>query len=442
MIQVTQKIGFKTIGCKVNQYETGALRQLFIRNGYKTVGLDEIADIYLINTCAVTREAERKSKQMIRKAARLNPMSIIIATGCAVQSNLIDIKECNNVSLIAGNYYKENIFNIIKKLSPVEEKPQIFISSADKIINYIENKCFSSSNRIRRLVKIQDGCNQFCSYCIIPYLRGRARSRSVEQVLSEIEDLDGKGYKEVVLLGINLGSYGSDLNNSKINLVNLISEIVRVSNIDRIRLSSIELPYVDKELIDAFHCYPELCHHLHIPLQSGDNRILSLMNRKYTSEQYNRTVDSLKEQMPDIALTTDIIVGFPGEDETAFQNTLNMVRKIGFSKVHVFPYSERRFNLASFLSDTVEEKVIKERSKQLIDLSKQLTREYIEKNLGKERDVLIESLGKENELSFASGLTDNYVKVFLYNTSYEKGQVVKIKIVQTNGSYAVGEPAS
>lgn len=440
---MAHKIGFKTIGCKVNQYETGALRQLFINNGYNAVRFDENADIYIINTCAVTKEAERKSKQMIRKASRLNPEAFIIVTGCAVQSNFRDIKECSNVSLIVGNYYKEDIFNIIRKISKVEKEPQFFTSSADKITNYIESKCFSSSNRIRRPVKIQDGCNQFCSYCIIPYLRGRARSRSAEQILSEIKDLGEKGYKEIVLLGINLGSYGSDLNinNSKINLANLIAKIVQVSTIERIRLSSIELPYVDKELINTFRYYPKLCHHLHIPLQSGDNRVLSLMNRRYTSEQYNQTIASLKRQIPDIALTTDIIVGFPGEDETAFQNTIDMVRKIGFSKVHVFPYSERMLSLASFLPDKVEAKVIKDRSKRLIDLSKQLTREYLEKNLGEERDVLIESKGQENELCFASGLTDNYIKVFLYNTSYEKGQIVKTKIVQTSDNYAVGKPA-
>ena len=441
MILVTQKVAFKTIGCKVNQYETGALRQLFIRNGFKTVGIDEIADIYIINTCAVTREAERKSKQMIRKAARMNPDAIIVATGCAVQSDLKDIKECNNISLIVGNYYKEDIFNIIIDKTPLERVPQLFTSSADKITHYVENKCFSSSNRIRRFVKIQDGCNQFCSYCIIPYLRGRARSRSVEQILSEIEDLEEREYKEVVLLGINLGSYGSDFENSNINLLNLIDKIVRISNIERIRLSSIELPYVDKDLIKAFGYYPKLCHHLHIPLQSGDDRILSLMNRKYGSEQYIRTVGLLKEQMPDIALTTDVIAGFPGEDETAFQNTMDMVRKTGFSKVHVFPYSERRFNLASFLQNKVEEKVIKERSKKLIDLSKQLTREYIGKNLGKERDVLIESVGQVNKMHFASGLTDNYIRVFLDNTSYKKGEMVKVKIVQNNDSYAVGKAA-
>ncbi len=442
---MAQKVSFKTIGCKVNQYETGALRQSFFRNGYDIVEPDENADICIINTCAVTREAERKSKQMIRKAARSNPEATIIATGCAVQSNLPDIKECNNISLIVGNYYKENIFDIIKKTSFVKDKPQVFTSSADKITNYIENKYHSSSNRIRRLVKIQDGCNQFCSYCIIPYLRGRARSRSAEQILSEIKDLSDKSYKEIVLLGINLGSYGSDLNNCKINLADLIGKIDSVSNIERIRLSSIELPYIDKSLLNSFHYFPKLCHHLHVPLQSGDNRILSLMNRKYTSEQYNRTVDSLKEIIPDIALTTDIIVGFPGEDETAFQNTLNMVKKIGFSRVHVFPYSERKLNLASFLSDVVEERVIKERSRQMIELSKQLTAEYISKNLGEEKDVLIEAKVQEkNEsFSFVYGLTDNYLKVYLSNkSSYEKGQIVKAKIIHVSDSYAVGETIS
>ena len=438
---MAQRIGFKTIGCKVNQYETGALRQLFIRNSYDVVRFDENADIYIINTCAVTREAERKSKQMIRRASRLNPKATIIVTGCAVQSNLADIKEINNISLIVGNYYKENILNIIKNRPLTEKQPQIFTSPADKITNYIENECHSSSKRIRRFVKIQDGCNQFCSYCIIPYLRGRARSRSVEKVLSEIWDLGGKGYKEVVLLGINLGSYGSDFNNSKANLSDLISQIVNsVSSIERIRLSSIELPHINKDLINAFHYYPKLCHHLHIPLQSGDNRILSLMNRRYTSEQYHKTIESIKERIPDIAFTTDIIVGFPGEDETAFQNTLNMVEKIGFSKVHIFPYSERRFSLASFLPDVVEEKVIKERSRRLIDLSRRLNVDYMRKNLGEEVNVLIEFQGQEKNENFTCGLTDNYIKVFLNNTFYEKGRIIKAKIIQINDGYAMANP--
>jgi threonylcarbamoyladenosine tRNA methylthiotransferase MtaB len=437
---VTYKVVFKTIGCKVNQYETGTLRQSFIRNGYQVVEFRDNADIYIINTCSVTGEAERKSKQIIRRAIRLNPRATIIVTGCAVQSNLSEIKKCKNISLIVGNNYKEEIFNIISQIQLAEEKQLIYISSPEKIISYTESKYDSSSNRIRGLVKIQDGCNQFCSYCIVPYLRGRARSRPINQIISEIKNLSKKGYKEVVLLGINLGSYGSDLNNTKINLINLISEIESIANIERIRLSSIELPYINKGLIDAFYYYPKLCHHLHIPLQSGDNRILSLMHRKYTSEQFSNTIDSIKKQIPDVAITTDVIVGFPGEDEEAFQNTISLVKKIGFSKVHVFPYSARRLNLSSFLPDKINEKVIKNRSRQLINLSKQITGDYIRKSLGKEKNVLIEFRGQVEKESFVYGLTDNYIKVYIYDENVEKGCLIKAKIIQVNDSYAVGKP--
>ena len=432
-------MSFKTLGCKVNQYETGTLRQSFIKNSYEIVEFDKKAEIYIINTCAVTGEAERKSKQMIRKAARLNPRATIVVTGCAVQSNLPEIKGYKNVSLIVGNKDKENIFDIINQIPLAEEGPHIFNSPPEEINDYIESKCISSSSRIRKMIKIQDGCNQFCSYCIIPYLRGRARSRPVKQILSEIDYLAHRNCKEVILLGINLGSYGSDLKSNRTNLADIIRKINSISNIERIRLSSIELPYIDESLIKAFQYFPKLCHHLHIPLQSGDNRMLSLMNRKYTSEQYSETINLLKREIPDIAITTDIIAGFPGEDDEAFQNTLNLVKKMGISKMHIFPYSRRRFNLASFLPDKVDEKVTKNRSEQLINLSNELRRNYIFQNLGKEKHILIEFLGKEKNGSFAYGLTDNYIRVYLNGANYEKGQMVKVRIIKANDSYAVGE---
>jgi len=436
---VAQKVSFKTLGCKVNQYETGILRQSFIKNSYEIVEFDKKAEIYIINTCAVTGEAERKSKQMIRKAARLNPRATIVVTGCAVQSNLPEIKGYKNVSLIVGNRDKENIFDIINQIPLAEEGPHIFSSPPEEINDYIESKCISRSSRIRKMIKIQDGCNQFCSYCIIPYLRGRARSRPVKQILSEIDYLAHRNCKEVILLGINLGSYGSDLKSNRTNLADIIRKINSISNIERIRLSSIELPYIDESLIKAFQYFPKLCHHLHIPLQSGDNRILSLMNRKYTSEQYSETINLLKREIPDIAITTDIIAGFPGEDDEAFQNTLNLVKKMGISKMHIFPYSRRGFNLASFLPDKVDEKVTKNRSEQLINLSNELRRNYIFQNLGKEKHILIEFLGKEKNGSFAYGLTDNYIRVYLNGANYEKGQMVKVRIIKANDSYAVGE---
>lgn len=437
---MSQKIAFKTIGCKVNQYETGAIVQSFVENGYDIDETGNNSDIFVINTCAVTKEAARKSKQMIRKAIRLNPAATVIVTGCAVQSDLEEIEKCKDISLIVGNYFKENIFKIVEQSKSVKNKPVIFVNSAEYIDSYSDANYFSSSTLNRKLIKIQDGCNQFCSYCIIPYLRGRARSRSTNQILNEICHLAEKGTKEIVLLGINLGSYGTDFDNGKTNLAQLIKKIDNISGIERIRLSSIELPYIKKELIETFLSCSKLCHHLHIPLQSGDRRILSLMNRTYSPEQFKETITFTKKMIPDIAITTDIIVGFPGEDEPAFQNTLNMIKEVGFSRLHVFPYSERTSTLASYLPGKTEEAELKKRSNQLLKISAQLTRDYINKNIGCEKDVLIEYLGKHEGENFAYGLTDNYIKVFIYKDKMTKGQLKRVKIIETMGSYAIGNP--
>jgi len=435
-----KKVAFKTLGCKVNQYETGALRQSFHKNGYQIVEFREKADLYIINTCAVTAEAERKSKQMIRKAARLSPQAIIIVTGCAVDSNLTDIGYCESLSFIVGNYHKGDIYNIVGKTPLNKEQPAVYIASPEKITEYRESKCNSATSRIRGLVKVQDGCNQFCSYCIIPYLRGRARSRHIERVLAEINTLADKDFKEVVLLGINLGSYGSDFTDKKMDLVSLLGKIESSGNIARVRLSSIELPYINEELIKVFSCSPKLCHHLHIPLQSGDDKILSLMNRKYSTKQYLKTIDLIKERVPDIAITTDVIVGFPGEDKLAFNNTINFVKKCGFSKIHVFPYSERKINLASFLPAKNDNDLIKSRCKTIVNLSKELHRSFIKGNIGKEKNILIESIRSEENRSIACGLTDNYIKTCLRNVKTGKGQIIKTRLTEGEEDYAIGKP--
>lgn len=432
------KVAFKTIGCKVNQYETAIIRASFLQNGYQVAGFQEDADIYIINTCAVTREAQRKSMQMIRKAIRSHPLATNVVTGCLVHSDLLNIQECKDISFIVGNSDKENIFTIINQAKLTRKVPLILVNPPEKIINYKETKYYSTSNRMRGFVKVQDGCNQFCSYCLIPYLRGRARSRSVNNILSEIRDLAQRGYKEVVLLGINLGSYGNDLAESNVNLENLIYQIEHIPHIERIRLSSIELPFVTEGIKGILYSSPKICHHLHIPLQSGDDRILSLMHRKYTSQQYKKIVSSLKDCIPDLAITTDVIVGFPGEDEKAFQKTIDLIQEIGFSKVHVFPFSERKFNLALFLPNKIEKEKIKQRSRTVNNLSLILTREFIQKNLGKEKYVLIEQEGENENGKYVFGLTDNYMKVFIYGESVKKGKIIKVKIVQANDDYAVG----
>ncbi len=433
------KVAFKTIGCKVNQYETGSLKQDFISNGYQVVDYNEKADIYIINTCAVTREAERKSRQMIRRAARLNPTATIIVTGCSVQSDLESIRQCTKNKYIISNYYKESIFSILHDTLSASRKRFIYFKPACQISSYPDMVNHYTGYRIRGLVKIQEGCNQFCSYCVIPYLRGRARSRSSKKILSEIKALAGHGYQEVVLLGINLGSYGSDLLHEKTGLGTLIREIECVPGIRRIRLSSIELPWIHAALIDTFKLSKKLCHHLHIPLQSGDNRILSLMRRKYSSNQFEKVVKQILEVIPGMAITTDVITGFPGEDDLSFERTCQLVKKIAFSKVHVFPYSDRPFNLASLLPDKLEPDIIKERSQKLISLAKQLREEYFTSNIGQEKSILIEYQAKRNNKNIVCGLTDNYIKVCLENVPAQKGQMIRVRLKRTRDSYMEGE---
>lgn len=436
---MTQKIAFKTVGCKVNQYETGSLRKAFASNGYRITDFNGKADIYIINTCAVTAEAERKSKQMIRKAARQNPSAIIIVTGCGVESNLQSIKECTDANLIISNYYKDNLFDLFEDYTSSSENRIIYFQSAGGIKKYTEGVFHSNTHRIRGFVKIQDGCNQFCNYCVIPYLRGRSRSRSSKEIISEINNLTAMGHKEIVLLGINLGSYGDDLVEQKMDLSTLIRKIEKIPVIKRIRLSSIELPWINNALIETCKNSLKICHHLHIPLQSGDDKILSLMGRKYSTEQFRQIVHTIRNEMPDIAITTDVIVGFPGEDETSFNRSYRFIEDMAFAKVHVFPYSERSLTLASFFPNKVYSNMIKSRSQKLIHLSKQLRQDFFLNNLGKEKDLLVEYQKQRDSQYDVYGLTDNYIQVRIPNSSLKKGQLAKIRLKRLQGTLIEGE---
>lgn len=426
-------VAFKTIGCKVNQYETVNLKQIFLKNGYQIRKFDEKADIYVINTCAVTHEAERKSRQMIRRASRLNSFALIVVTGCAIQSNLQEIKNCKNDNndnnyYIFSNYYKDSIFNLLNKTLNNPDKAHTFYKPASQITFYTENQQCSMSNRTRGLVKIQDGCNQFCSYCVIPYLRGRARSRAPKDILLEIKKMASNGYKEIVLLGINLGYYGRDLQDRSINLSKLIQEIEKISQIERIRLSSIELPWINDELIDVFYNSSKLCHHLHIPLQSGDDNVLSLMCRRYNTKQFKNLVEKIREKIPFIAITSDVIVGFPGENDASFQKTYNFIEETNFSKIHIFPYSERPFNLAFLLPNKVKPDIIKNRTKLLNSLSKKLQKSFFIKNIGQKKNILIEYNFQKDNRDYICGLTDNYIRVIADGVQKNKGELIELKL--------------
>jgi len=438
---LSQKVAFKTLGCKVNQSESNGIIQKFIENNYEITEFNKKADIYIINTCSVTGEADRKSRQMIRKAIRLNPQAVIIITGCGVQSNLSNIYEiANKKTIIVSNFFKEKIFSIFNSLSKDFNDKLVYYKPAMKINTYPENKCLRISQRIRAFVKIQDGCNQFCSYCIIPYLRGKSRSRSPYNITQEIKSLALNGYKEIVLIGINLGNYGSDYK-EKINLTKLINKIENINSIERIRLSSIELPYITDELINKLFHSTKVCKHLHIPLQSGSDKILKLMRRSYTTSQFEKTIKKIREKNPDIAITTDIIVGFPGENNYSFQETIKFAREMKFSKIHIFPYSERPFNLASFFPYKNESKTIKERCKKMIDLTNNLHLEFLKKNIEKEKNILIENREFIDDYSINHGLTDNYIKTRIIDKEniLRKGQIIRVRLKKIVDDYVIGK---
>lgn len=440
MKNIDRKVALKTIGCKVNQYETGVIKQTFLKNGFTAVDFREKADIYIINTCAVTREAERKSRQMIRKAGRTNPSASVIVTGCGVQANPEGINVCNSSNYhIISNYYKNDIFEIFSSFIANSSKKIIYFKPAEHINKYSYNAFHSMSSRIRGLVKIQDGCNQFCSYCVIPYLRGRARSRDSQDILLEIQELAKNGFKEIVLLGINLGSYGDDLKSEKINLAILIKRIETIPGLERIRLSSIELPWVTDELIEIFNNSFKLCHHLHIPLQSGDDGTLVLMRRKYNINEFEKKVSKIKNNIPDIAITTDVIAGFPGEDESAFKRTYNFLKRMEFAKIHVFPYSERPMTLASLFPEKNELHVIKLRVKFLNELSVQLRKEFFTNNINKQKKILVEYSFSKNAHNYTCGLTDNYIKVCIKDMKRRKGEMIRARLKGVLDSYVEGE---
>ncbi|MDO9555566.1 MAG: tRNA (N(6)-L-threonylcarbamoyladenosine(37)-C(2))-methylthiotransferase MtaB [Atribacterota bacterium] len=431
------KVALKTLGCKVNQYETESIINFFKDKGFQVVDFHQIADVYIINTCTVTQEADRKSKQMIRKAIRQNRKAKIIVTGCYAQSNYEDLQKIEGISLIAGNGEKNDILQQLEKIdlhdTVIRVKPAKYLKKYDSIL---KNK--ASSLHTRAWLKIQDGCNRFCTYCKVPYVRGPARSRSVEDVLEEVSNLSSNGVKEVVLTGINLGTYGRDIDKGKINLAKLISLISNIKGIKRIRLSSIELIDIDAELLDVFKNCFKFCHHLHIPLQNGDNKILNLMNRPYDTSIFYQKISLIKETIPDIAITTDIMVGFPNEDSSSFRKTVNFARKICFAKIHVFKYSNRKECVAALLPNKVNNRIKKERSKKLQDLSKELFYDFQKKFLNSIAEILIEDEIKDKEgRIYSRGITSNYIKIIIPDFMGKKGEIVRVKLNQISSNYIV-----
>ena len=360
------KVKAITLGCKVNTYESEYVMSLFKKKGYEIVS--DMADIYVINTCSVTNMSDVKSRKIINKVRRENKDSIIVVMGCMIEAH----KDYQNdlVDIIIGNKDKSKVVELVEEYLKTHEKKKILYKDFD--LSFEDMFISHMNSHTRAFVKIQDGCENFCSYCIIPYTRGRQRSKKKETVLKEIETLVLNGYQEVVLTGIHTGHYGSDIETS---FPELLEEICKIKGLKRLRISSIEITELDDSFLDVLRKYPIIVSHLHIPLQAGSNTILKAMNRKYLKDYYKNKIDTIRMIRPGISITTDVIVGFPGETEELFQETLDFVKEIEFSKVHVFPYSRRQGTKADLMDGQIPENIKKERVKRLIELSNQLEKD-------------------------------------------------------------------
>ena len=407
------KVGICSLGCKVNIYESELVTNILKNNNYTVVDFEDKADIYIINTCSVTNESDKKSRKMINRAKKNNPAAIIIVMGCYSQVNAEDI----DVDIVLGNKDKSKIVEIIEEYIKTKQKKKIIYDLTKVDFEKMEITNFDSHTRA--FVKIQDGCNAFCSYCIIPYVRGRVRSKDPEDVIKEVTTLVEKGYKEIVLTGIHTGRYGTDINTT---LEELLNKLVNIPNIYRIRLSSIEINEITPGIKELLKENKVMAKHLHIPLQSGSNKILKLMNRRYNKEEFLSMVDNLRD-IPDISLTTDLIVGFPNEGEEEFNETIDTLKKIGFTKIHTFPYSKRKGTPAAIMDNQVSPEEKKKRVHRILDLSNKYEHNFYESKIGKIYDGVVEIHSNGTTIVH----TSNFIPVII-NDIVEEGTIVDVKI--------------
>jgi threonylcarbamoyladenosine tRNA methylthiotransferase MtaB len=420
------KIAFHTLGCKVNAYETEAMWQLFQQAGYERVEFDTKADVYLINTCTVTNTGDKKSRQVIRRAIRKNPDAVIAVTGCYAQTSPSEVAAIPGVDIVVGTQGRDKLIEYVEQYRR-ERQPINAVGNIMKQREYEELDVPAFADRTRASLKIQEGCNNFCTFCIIPWAKGLSRSRKPENVLSQARQLVTTGYKEIVLTGIHTGGYGDDLENYQ--LADLLIDLDKIPDLHRIRISSIEASQVDDRLIDVLNSSDKMCRHLHIPLQAGDNEVLKRMRRKYTVEEYRETILKLHEALPRIAITTDMIVGFPGETEEQFLKGYRFVEELGMYQMHVFPYSKRTGTPAARMTDQVADDVKNERVNRLIALSNKLTTTYASKFVGEVLEVIPERTYKEEPNSgLYTGYTDNYLPVAFPATEDMIGKVCRVKI--------------
>ena len=426
------KVYFLTLGCRVNQYETDAARRLFLDNGHENVDSPEEADVCIVNTCSVTGEADRKSSQMLRRMAKNNPDAVIVAMGCASELKngevpadiVIGTRDKNTVVTRVEEFFAHRGKELTHSASHV--RPEV--SKSDE---YHDFGTVLSPEGTRAFIKVEDGCNNFCTYCVIPYARGRVVSRSEESCLKEAEFLVSSGFKEIIVSGIHLCSYGKDQGKDILSLLELLKKIDSIEGLQRLRLGSLEPKSMTPEFISGLKELKHLCPHFHLSLQSGSDTVLKRMNRKYTTAEYEDRVKALRAEFPDMSLTTDIITGFPGETEEEFAETIKYAKKLGFAKIHVFPYSEREGTKAADMPQ-MDMSIRKARAKRLIEVSDELASEFASSMTGKETEILIEKIEEKDGRTIAEGYTGNYVRAFaeVEKDKFLRGDIVKGTVVR------------
>jgi len=428
-------VAFHTLGCKVNHYETEGIWQMFQKNGYERVDFDRQSDVYVINTCTVTNTGDKKSRQVIRRAVRKNPEAVVCVTGCYAQTSPGEIIEIPGVDVVVGTQNRKKMLDYIAEHQETR-KP------VNGVANIMKNRVFEEmdvpafTDRTRASLKIQEGCNNFCTFCIIPWSRGLLRSRDPKSVIEQAQKLVDAGYKEIVLTGIHTAGYGEDL--PDYNFAKLLRALENeVEGLKRIRISSIEASQITDEVIELLNDSSKIVRHLHIPLQAGSDSVLKRMRRKYSCDYYKQKIDKIKKALPGLAITSDVIVGFPGETEEEYMETYHFVRKIGYSELHVFPYSQRTGTPAARMDNQVENDIKNDRVARMIDLSDQLAKEYASQYEGEILEVIPEEVHSERDQSLV-GYTDNYMKVILKGNRDLIGKLVRVKITKAGYPYNEG----
>lgn len=430
------KVALYTLGCRVNSYESEAMAEQFIKEGYGVVDFSEFADVYVINTCTVTNMGDKKSRQMIGRARRLNPEAIIAVVGCYSQIASDEVAAIEGVDVVLGSRNKGEVVYWVNRTR--EEKKQVV-----EVKDVLRDKKFEElsineyQDKTRAFLKIQDGCNKFCTYCVIPFSRGAVCSKDPEQILKEVRELSRNGFKEIILSGVHTASYGVDIQGDW-NLVRVLEEIDKIDGIERIRIGSIDPTFFTEGVIERICSLKKLCPHFHLSLQSGCDATLRRMNRKYTAAEYKEVCDNLRKYMKDVSITTDIIVGFPGESAVEFEETYKFLRDIKLSKMHIFKYSKRAGTKAAEMPFQVDGNLKEERSKALIDLNLKNEVEFMEGYIGRSMSVLYEEKVSSSENSYV-GYTENYIKVITESSEDIRGEIVPTKVVAVEAEHMIGK---